>query len=76
MFVVFLPHHPGDGWALLSWGPGCQWTVERRHAAPAVVGRLGLVPDTEFAFWASRRTDETGLPPLFFEQETTTNLGS
>ena len=38
-------------------------------AAPAVVGRLGLVLDTEFGFWASRRRrttddDETGLPPL------------
>ena len=32
---------------------------------PAVVGRLGLVLDTELGFWGhGRRTDETGLPPL------------
>ena len=43
---------------------GVYGAVERRHAAPAVVGRLGLVLDTELGFWASRTTDETGLPPL------------
>ena len=32
---------------------------------PAVVGRLGLVLDTELGFWGhDGRTDETGLPPL------------
>ena len=25
VFVVFLLHHLVDGWALLSWGPGCLW---------------------------------------------------
>ena len=45
---------------------GVNGAVERRRAAPAVVGRLGLVLDTELGFWASRTTDddETGLPPL------------
>ena len=48
---------------------GVYGAVERRLAAPAVVGRLGLVLDTELGFWASGRTDdgrtdETGLPPL------------
>ena len=43
--------------------------VERRLAAPAVVGRLGLVLDTDsersgFGFTTDGRTDETGLPPL------------
>ena len=50
---------------------GANGAVERRHAAPAVVGRLGLVLDTEFGFWGHdgrRRTttddnDETPLPP-------------
>ena len=63
---------------------GVYGAAERRHAAPAVVGRLGLVLDTELGFWASGRTtdgrtDETGLPPKlpwFFEQETATELGS
>ena len=47
---------------------GVYGAAERRHAAPAVVGRLGLVLDTELGFWASGRTtdgrtDETGPPP-------------
>ena len=58
-------------WRLgLAWVRGVYGAVERRHAAPAVVGRLGLVLDKEPRFWASgrmngRRTDETGLPPFF-----------
>ena len=59
---------------------GAYRAVERRHAAPAVVGRLGLVLDTEFGFWASRRRRRNRAPPLkppwFFEQETATELGS
>ena len=50
---------------------GVYEAVERRHAAPAVVGRLGLVLDTELGFWASGRTDDgrmdgrtkAGFPP-------------
>ena len=51
---------------------------ERRLAAPAAVGRLGLALDTEFGFWASRTDGRTkpGSPPFFFEQETATELGS
>ena len=30
---------------------GVYGAVERRHAAPAVVGRLGLALDKEFGFW-------------------------
>ena len=53
-------------WRLgLAWVRGVYGAVERRHAAPAVVGRLGLVLDTEFGFWLQDgRTDETWLPPL------------
>ena len=43
---------------------GAYGAAERRLAAPAVVGRIGLVLDTELGFWASRTKDETGLPPL------------
>ena len=51
--------------------------VERRHAAPAVVGRLGLVLDTVFGFWGHGRTTKPPSPQaLFFEQETATELGS
>ena len=58
---------------------GVYGAVERRHAAPAVVGRLGLVLDTDSGFGDTdgRTDDETGLPRLlFFEQETATELGS
>ena len=53
---------------------GVYGAVERRHAAPAVVGRLGLVLDTELGFWASRRRRTDGrnrAPPRppFFEQK-------
>ena len=68
VFVVFLLHHG------LTVG------------VPAVVGRLGLVLDTGLGFWAhdGRRTDgrttdgRNRAPPrpLFFEQETATELGS
>ena len=48
---------------------GVYGAVERRHAAPAVVGRLGLVLDIELGGAGHGRTDrrtddETGLPPL------------
>jgi hypothetical protein len=59
--------------------------VERRLAAPAVVGRLGLVLDTDsersgFGFTTDGRTDGRNRapplkPPWFFEQETATELG-
>ena len=43
---------------------GAYGAVERRHAAPAVVGRLGLVLDTELGFWGHGRTDgRPGSPP-------------
>ena len=42
---------------------GVYGAVERRHAAPAVVGRLGLVLDKELGFWASGRTDGPKPPP-------------
>ena len=58
MFVVFLLHH--DVAVVLGVGPGCLWAVERRHAAPAVVGRLGLALDTEPGFWASGPTTSGG----------------
>ena len=53
---------------------GACGAFERRHAAHAVVGRLGLVLDTEFGFWASRRRNRAPplKPPWFFEQETAT----
>ena len=67
----------------LAWVRGVYGAVERRLAAPAVVGRLGLVLDTELGFWGHGRTDDDGRrnrappikPPLFFEQETATELG-
>ena len=37
---------------------GVYGAAERRHAAPAVVGRLGLALDTELGLWASGRTDD------------------
>ena len=56
---------------------GVYGAVERRHAAPAVVGRLGLALDTEFGFWGHGRTTKPPSPQaLFFEQETATELGS
>ena len=60
---------------------GAHGAVERRHAAPAAVGRLGLVLDTELGFWASRTTTTKPggsplKPPWIFEQETSTELGS
>ena len=43
-------------WRLgLAWVRGVYGAVERRHAAPAVVGRLGLVLDTELGFCRTRR---------------------
>ena len=57
---------------------GVYGAVERRHAAPAVVGRLSLILDTELGFWVlfcrTRRTDDNGrnrAPPRppFFEQK-------
>ena len=72
-------------WRLgLAWVRGVYGAVERRLAAPAVVGRLGLVLDTELGFCRTRRTtDDDGRnrapplkPPWFFEQETATELGS
>ena len=36
---------------------GVYRAVGRRRAAPAAVGRLGLVLDAELGFWASGRTD-------------------
>ena len=39
---------------------------------PAVVGRLGLVLDTELGFWAHGRNRAPPRPPWFFEQETAT----
>ena len=45
---------------------GVYGAVERRLAAPAVVGRLGLVLDTELGFCRTRRTTTTtkpGSPP-------------
>ena len=67
----------------MAWVRGVYGAVERRLAAPAVVGRLGLVLDTELGFWGHGRTDDDGRrnrapplkPPLFFEQETATELG-
>ena len=39
-------------WRLgLAWVRGVYGAVERRLAAPAVVGRIGLVLDTELGFW-------------------------
>ena len=67
VFVVFLLHHLELTVGLCRLGVrGVYGTVERRFAAPAVVGRLGLVLDTEFGFWASRRrrtTTKPGSPP-------------
>ena len=54
---------------------GVYGAVERRHAAPAVVGRLGLVLDTglEFRDTTDGRNRAPPLkPPWFFEQETAT----
>ena len=73
MFVVFLLHHDvtvglgvGSG---VSMGP-----LSADTQPPAVVGRLGLVLDTELGFCRTRRTDgrRNRAPPrpLFFEQET------
>jgi hypothetical protein len=41
---------------------------------PAVVGRLGLVLDTELGFWGHGRRNRAPplKPPWFFEQETAT----
>ena len=63
VFVGFLLHH--EVTVGLGVGPGCLWAVERRHAAPAVVGRLGLVLDTELGFCRARRrrTTKPGSPP-------------
>ena len=66
---------------------GVYGAAERRHAAPAVVGRLVLILEKNSGFGNTTdgrrtddgRTDETGLPPKppwFFEQETATGLGS
>ena len=49
---------------LLAWVRGVYGAVERRHAAPAVVGRLGLVLDTELGFCRSQTTTtKPGSPP-------------
>ena len=54
---------------------GVYGAAERRHAAPAVVGRLGLALDKEFGFWGhddGRRRTKPGSPPnppWFFEQK-------
>ena len=49
-----------------------------RHAAPAVVGRLGLVLDTDSGFAGHgdgrRNRAPPPKPPWFFEQETATEL--
>jgi hypothetical protein len=53
-------------WRLgLAWVRGVYGAVERRLAAPAVVGRLGLVLDTELGFCRTRRrrTTKPGSPP-------------
>ena len=53
-------------WRLgLAWVRGVYGAVERRHAAPAVVGRLGLALEADSGFAGHGRTtdDETGLPP-------------
>ena len=60
---------------------GANGAVERRRAAPAVVGRLGLVLDKDFGFWASgRRTDGRNWAPpqtpLVLRTGTATELGS
>ena len=66
MFVVFLLRHLELTVGLCRLGVwGAYGAVERRFAAPAVVGRLGLVLDTDSGFAGQDgRTDETGLPPL------------
>ena len=42
---------------------GAYGAVERRHAAPAVVGRLGLVLDTDSGFGLHGRRTKPGSPP-------------
>ena len=61
VFVDFLLHHPVDGWAWRGVR-GVYGAVERQHAAPAVVGRLGLVLDKNsgFAEQGGRRTADDG----------------
>ena len=62
VFVVFLLHH--DVTVGLAWVRGVYGAVERRHAAPAVVSRLGLVLDTELGFCRTRRRrTKPGSPP-------------
>ena len=65
-------------WRLgLAWARGVYGAVERRHAAPAVVGRLGLVLDTELGFCRTGRTDDgrnraTPRPP--FQEQKIANI--